>query len=111
MEDRAWRCQTAFKRLTVAMNKPRVEAIGWVSTALLLVTLLRQLYTEWRSGSTQGVSKWLFVVQMAASVGFTTYSWLLRNWVFMGSSRAARAEAISLLKADHRQVEELFFQF
>ena len=76
------------------MNKPWVEAIGWVSTALLLLTLLRQVYTEWRSGSTAGISKWLFIGQCAASIGFTTYSWLLRNWVFMGSNLAILSVAV-----------------
>ena len=31
------------------MNKPWVEAIGWASTAVLLATLMRQVYTEWKS--------------------------------------------------------------
>jgi MtN3 and saliva related transmembrane protein len=77
------------------MHKPWVEAIGWLSTALLLLTLLRQVYTEWKSGSTAGVSKWLFVGQVAASIGFTIYSWLLRNWVFMGSNAAILCVAIA----------------
>jgi MtN3 and saliva related transmembrane protein len=77
------------------MNKPWVEAIGWVSTALLLLTLLRQVYTEWKSGSTAGVSKWLFTGQVAASIGFTIYSWLLGNWVFMGSNAAILVVAIA----------------
>jgi MtN3 and saliva related transmembrane protein len=76
------------------MHKPWVEAIGWLSTALLLATLLRQVFTEWKSGSTTGVSKWLFIGQCAASIGFTTYSWLLRNWVFMGSNAAIFAVAV-----------------
>jgi type IV secretory pathway TrbD component len=29
------------------------------------------------------VSRWLFVGQCAASVGFVLYSWLLGNWVFV----------------------------
>jgi sulfite exporter TauE/SafE len=29
------------------------------------------------------VSKWLFVGQIAASLGFTVYSWLVSNWVFV----------------------------
>lgn len=76
------------------MNKPWVEAIGWVSTALLLITLLRQVYTEWKSGSTAGISKWLFAGQCAASIGFTAYSWLLGNWVFMGSNAAILGVAV-----------------
>jgi MtN3 and saliva related transmembrane protein len=76
------------------MNKPWVEAIGWVSTAILLATLIRQVYTEWKSRTAAGVSKWLFAGQMAASVGFVTYSLLLGNWVFMGSNIAILGVAI-----------------
>jgi MtN3 and saliva related transmembrane protein len=36
-----------------------------------------------RSGTTQGLSRWLFIGQLAASTGFIIYSWLLRNWVFV----------------------------
>jgi len=76
------------------MNKPWVEAIGWVSTAILLATLMRQVYTEWKSRSAAGLSKWLFSGQVAASVGFVAYSSLLGNWVFMGSNIAILAVAI-----------------
>jgi MtN3 and saliva related transmembrane protein len=64
------------------------ELIGWVSSAILLATLLRQVYTEWKSGSTAGVSRWLFVGQVTASIGYTVYSVLLRNWVFACSNIA-----------------------
>jgi hypothetical protein len=61
---------------------------------LLLLTLVRQVYTQWKSGAITGVSKWLFIGQMAASIGFTAYSFLLRNWVFMGSNAAILLVAI-----------------
>ncbi|HXP64388.1 MAG TPA: hypothetical protein VN815_02850 [Steroidobacteraceae bacterium] len=76
------------------LAKPWIEAIGWASTALLLVTLVRQVYTQWKSGQISGVSRWLFIGQMAASIGFMVYSFLLRNWVFMGSNAAILAVAI-----------------
>jgi MtN3 and saliva related transmembrane protein len=59
------------------------EAIGWFATAVLLATVGRQVYSQWRSGSTQGVSSWLFIGQMTASTAFLTYSLLLGNWVFV----------------------------
>ena len=59
------------------------EVIGWVSSAILVFTLYRQVYKQWHEGSSKGVSKWLFVGQLAASIGFTTYSYLVRNWVFV----------------------------
>jgi len=30
-----------------------------------------------------GVSKWLFIGQLSASLGFTIYSYLVENWVFV----------------------------
>ncbi|MCU0952903.1 MAG: PQ-loop domain-containing transporter [Burkholderiaceae bacterium] len=59
------------------------EAIGWMATAVLLATVGRQVYSQWRSGSTQGVSSWLFIGQMTASTLFFVYSLLLDNWVFV----------------------------
>jgi len=59
------------------------ELIGWCSAAVLLLTIGRQVLAQWRSGTTQGLSRWLFIGQLAASTGFIIYSWLLRNWVFV----------------------------
>jgi len=59
------------------------ELIGWCSAAVLLITIGRQVLAQWRSGTTQGLSRWLFIGQLAASTGFIIYSWLLRNWVFV----------------------------
>ena len=60
-----------------------VEAVGWVSSFILVLTIAKQVYKQWQEGSSEGVSKWLFVGQMAASLGFTVYSWLVDNWVFV----------------------------
>ena len=60
-----------------------VEAVGWVSSVILVLTIAKQVYKQWQEGSSEGVSKWLFVGQMAASLGFTVYSWLVDNWVFV----------------------------
>lgn len=59
------------------------EAIGWASSFILVLTIARQVRKQWVTESTEGVSKWLFVGQTAASVGFTLYSLLLHNWVFV----------------------------
>jgi MtN3 and saliva related transmembrane protein len=59
------------------------EAVGWVSSLILVLTIAKQVYKQWQEGSSEGVSKWLFVGQMAASLGFTVYSWLVSNWVFV----------------------------
>jgi MtN3 and saliva related transmembrane protein len=62
------------------------ELTGWVSSAVLLLTIGRQVYTQWRARTTAGVSRWLFVGQLTASTGFALYSWLLHNWVFLSSN-------------------------
>ena len=59
------------------------EAVGWISSFILVLTIAKQVYKQWQEGSSEGVSKWLFVGQMAASLGFTIYSWLVGNWVFV----------------------------
>ena len=58
------------------------EIIGWASSLILLLTLIRQVYKQWKDGETEGVSKWLFIGQLLASIGFTVYSYLVGNWVF-----------------------------
>jgi uncharacterized protein with PQ loop repeat len=63
------------------MNK--TELIGWVSSFILVLTIGKQIYKQWQEGSSENVSKWLFIGQMAASLGFLIYSWLVSNWVFV----------------------------
>jgi uncharacterized protein with PQ loop repeat len=65
-----------------------VDLIGWVSSAVLLLTIGRQVYTQWRTRSDAGVSRWLFLGQLSASTGFALYSYLLHNWVFLVSNLA-----------------------
>ena len=57
--------------------------IGWASSMILLATIAKQIYKQWHEESSEGVSKWLFIGQTAASAGFTVYSWLVENWVFV----------------------------
>ena len=59
------------------------DAIGWGASAILIATLGRQVFTQWRERTTEGVSRWLFIGQMCASVGFVIYSWMLGNHVFV----------------------------
>lgn len=61
----------------------KADVIGWISAAVLVMTISRQVYSQWRSGSVEGVSKWLFIGQITASLGFTIYSFLVENWVFV----------------------------
>ncbi|MGQ0505030.1 MAG: hypothetical protein ACT4TC_06885 [Myxococcaceae bacterium] len=59
------------------------DVIGWVSSALLVVTIAQQVFKQWKSGQSEGVSRWLFLGQLGASSGFTVYSVLVKNWVFV----------------------------
>lgn len=59
------------------------DAIGWLASAILLATLVKQIHKQATQDNAEGVSHWLFLGQMAASVGFIVYSWLLDNWVFI----------------------------
>jgi len=62
------------------------DPIGWASTAVLIATIGRQTFTQWKSASTDGVSQWLFVGQITASIGFVIYSAMLGNLVFVASN-------------------------
>lgn len=53
---------------------------------MLLVTLGAQVRKQWLSRQSQGVSRWLFLGQLAASCGFSLYSFLLANWVFLATN-------------------------
>lgn len=60
-----------------------VDWIGWASSAVLLMTLGQQVKKQWQSSESRGVSRWLFAGQLIASLGFSLYSYLLENWVFL----------------------------
>jgi len=72
-----------------------VWIIGWVSSLILLATLAKQVYKQWRERRTEGVSKWLFRGQIAASTGFTIYSLLVRQWVFVVTNALILLQAIA----------------
>lgn len=59
------------------------EAIGWVSSFILVLTIGKQVHKQWKEGSSENVSKWLFIGQLAASTGFLIYSVLDGNAVFI----------------------------
>lgn len=62
------------------------DVTGWASALVLIMTISRQVYKQWRSRSTAGVSSWLFIGQLAASAGFVVYSYLVENWVFVATN-------------------------
>lgn len=59
------------------------DIIGWAASAILLATLARQIHTQSQDKNARGVSRWLFIGQMAASIGFIAYSAMVGNWVFI----------------------------
>lgn len=67
------------------------DLIGWIASAILLATLIRQIVkqagsgreTQAGNGKEQGVSNWLFIGQATASILFVIYSVLLHNWIFI----------------------------
>lgn len=71
-----------------------VDAIGWAASLILLATLLRQVYVQWRERSTAGLSSWLFVGQCAANAGFAVYSGLIGNAVFVFTNIALLLTAL-----------------
>lgn len=71
------------------------DAIGWISTGILIVTLLQQMWAQWKKGTATGVSPWLFVGQCAASLGFLIYSVRVGSAVFVVSNALILATAIA----------------
>lgn len=57
--------------------------VGWLAGVILLATVGTQVFTQWKAGTIQGLSRWLFIGQIAASIGFVIYSWAVENWVFV----------------------------
>jgi MtN3 and saliva related transmembrane protein len=60
--------------------------VGLASSVVLLLTISRQVYTQWKSRATAGMSRWLFIGQLVASAGFSVYSWMLANWIFLATN-------------------------
>lgn len=71
-----------------------IDIIGWVASAILVATLARQIYTQSQDKNAKGVSHWLFIGQIAASIGFIVYSWLVENWVFIVTNSVILLTAI-----------------
>jgi MtN3 and saliva related transmembrane protein len=85
------------------------EMIGWGSSLILILTISKQVYKQWREESSEGVSKWLFIGQMTASGGFIVYSWLIKNWVFVVTNSIMLLSALAGLSIvlHHRRRSQL----
>ena len=71
------------------------DVLGWVSSFILLLTIGRQVWKQWRTGMGEGVSKWLYIGQITASAGFTLYSVLVGNWVFIATNALMLLSALA----------------
>ena len=71
------------------------EIIGWISSIILVITIGKQVYKQWKEGKSEGVSSWLFIGQLAASIGFVIYSILVSNWVFIFTNSLMVINAIA----------------
>ena len=65
------------------MSQVWIDIIGWLSASALLITLVAQIVTQWRDRTSKGVSPWLFIGQLSASLGFIIYSVLVNNTIFI----------------------------
>ncbi|MET3931666.1 MtN3 and saliva related transmembrane protein [Lysobacter sp. OAE881] len=70
------------------------DVIGWLASIVLLATLIRQVVTMARDPEAKGVSRWLFIGQCVASVGFVAYSAMVGNKVFVATNVAILITAI-----------------
>jgi uncharacterized protein with PQ loop repeat len=71
------------------------DLIGWLSSFILVATIAQQVHKQWRSNNSEGVSRWLFLGQLSASIGFTIYSCLVKNWVFVVTNALMIANALA----------------
>jgi MtN3 and saliva related transmembrane protein len=83
-----------WAEIDMRTQKRMPDIVGWFAAAVLLATIGRQVYSQWREGSTKGLSRWLFIGQMTASIAFIFYSWLLQNWVFVVTNALMLATAM-----------------
>lgn len=71
------------------------SALGWAASVILLATLVKQTVKLYRERNCDGVSRWLFIGQITASVLFTVYSVLLKSWVFSVTNFLLLCDAIA----------------
>ncbi|HYE02151.1 MAG TPA: hypothetical protein VD963_02830 [Phycisphaerales bacterium] len=70
------------------------DLVGWTASAILLVTIIVQVRKQYRERTSKGVSRWLFVGQLAASAGFVAYSLMVGDTVFVFTNAAVFVSAL-----------------
>ena len=92
--------------MNLASHLMSPEPLGWLASLILLATIGRQIWRQAHAPSVEGVSKWLFLGQMAASVLYLVYSILVKNPVFIASNAALLVAGITgqviYLRRKHR---------
>lgn len=78
------------------------DLAGWLSSTILVVTLFAQIHKQWHDDTSRGVSSWLFIGQLAASIGFAVYSLQIENWVFIATNCLTAIAALLGLWITHR---------
>lgn len=76
--------------------------IGWMAGMILLVTVSRQVWTQYRTRSAAGVSRWLFAGQVAASTGFVVYSFAKGDALFVFTNMTLLVVAVIGQLVDRR---------
>jgi MtN3 and saliva related transmembrane protein len=56
---------------------------GYAASVILLVTIATQIRNQWKHRTIEGVSPWLFVGQLAASIGFAIHSAIIASTLFV----------------------------
>jgi MtN3 and saliva related transmembrane protein len=82
------------------------EPIGWLSSCVLLVTLVIQVRKQWREHTSRGLSPWLYVGQLLASTGFLVYSALVSDAVFVATNALLMVVNVSgllLVRMHHKR--------
>jgi MtN3 and saliva related transmembrane protein len=86
------------------------EWIGWASSLVLLATLVKQVWKQYRTETVAGVSRWLYRGQIAASAGFVAYSAMLHNWVFIATNALGFLSAVAGAVIFHRNRRRSYLQ-
>lgn len=79
------------------------DALGWASSTILVITLFVQVRKQWHDNTSKGVSPFLFIGQLAASVGFLVYSVTIDSWVFVVTNTLTSIAAVCGLWITMRQ--------
>jgi MtN3 and saliva related transmembrane protein len=73
--------------ISVTINAMQnVQWVGWLSSLILLLTIGKQVVKQWKEQTVKGISKWLFIGQTVAELGFVIYSYLVKDWVFAATN-------------------------